>query len=49
MPHLAGALPTALTLIGDMVVDDLASILAGEPPTRLQYLDRGNAAGLLQV
>ncbi|MEM9889876.1 MAG: NAD(P)-dependent oxidoreductase [Actinomycetota bacterium] len=49
VPHLAGALPTALTLIGDMVVDDLASILAGEPPTRLQYLDRGNAAGLLQV
>lgn len=49
VPHLAGALPAALTLIGDMVVEDLARILAGEQPTRLQYLDRGNAAGLLQV
>ncbi len=49
VPHLAGALPSALTMIGDMVVDDLERILTGRRPTRMQYLDPENAVGLRQV
>lgn len=48
-PHIAGALPAALTLIGDMVVDDLLALAAGRPPSRLQYLDDSNVGGLLQT
>ena len=49
VPHIAGALPSALHLIGDMVVDDLADIFAGREPQRMQYLTPENAAGLVQV
>ncbi len=49
VPHIAGALPSALHLIGDMVVDDLATIFDGGEPTRLQYLTGANLAGLRQV
>ena len=35
-PHRAGALPTTLAAIGEMVVDDLDLILRGLPPQRLQ-------------
>lgn len=35
-PHRAGALPTSLAAIGEMVVDDLGLILQGLPPQRLQ-------------
>lgn len=34
--HRAGALPTTLATIGEMVVDDLGLILQGLPPQRLQ-------------
>jgi phosphoglycerate dehydrogenase-like enzyme len=34
--HRAGGLPSALAAIGEMVVDDLALILRGLPPQRLQ-------------
>ena len=34
--HRAGALPTTLAAIGEMVVDDLGLILQGLPPQRLQ-------------
>ena len=34
--HRAGALPTTLAAIGEMVVDDLSLILQGLPPQRLQ-------------
>ena len=34
--HRAGALPTTLAAIGEMVVDDLGLILRGLPPQRLQ-------------
>lgn len=49
VPHIAGALPTALTLIGDMVVDDLTRIFADEEPRRMQYLHPWNAEGLVQL
>lgn len=35
-PHRAGALPSTLAAIGEMVVDDLGLILQGLPPQRLQ-------------
>ena len=35
--HRAGAIPEALLDIGRMVVDDLEVLLAGEPPSRMQY------------
>lgn len=35
--HRAGAIPEALLEIGRMVVDDLASLLAGRKPLRMQY------------
>lgn len=38
--HRAGGLPSAMTDIGDMVVDDLGLILAGLPPQRLQAARR---------
>jgi phosphoglycerate dehydrogenase-like enzyme len=34
--HRAGALPTTLAAIGEMVIDDLGLILQGLPPQRLQ-------------
>jgi len=49
VPHLAGALPSALTMIGDMVVDDLEQIFNSRQPTRMQYLQTENAVGLRQV
>ena len=47
-PHLAGGLPGTLRQIGRMVVDDLLAILAGDPPTNLQYLTAENRHGLIQ-
>jgi phosphoglycerate dehydrogenase-like enzyme len=38
--HRAGGLPSALTAIGEMVVDDLGLILSGLPPQRLQVARR---------
>lgn len=49
VPHIAGALPSALTLIGQLIVDDLERLFAGGTPTRMQYLDPDNYRGLLQV
>ena len=49
VPHIAGALPAALTRIGAFVVDDLERIFAGRPPEKLQYLTADNATRLLQV
>lgn len=48
VPHIAGSLPHTLHQIGRAVVDDIAAIVAGIPPTRMQYLTRDNAKGLLQ-
>ncbi|MXZ77708.1 MAG: hypothetical protein F4Z06_05460 [Acidimicrobiia bacterium] len=49
VPHLAGALPEALRMIGRIVVDDLLDLFAGQPVTRMQYLTDRNRAGLLQT
>ncbi len=46
-PHLAGALPNALRRIGRYVVDDLVALLAGDEPSRLQYLTPETREGLL--
>jgi phosphoglycerate dehydrogenase-like enzyme len=35
-PHRAGGIPAAFSAIGDMVVDDLSSLLHGVPPVRMQ-------------
>jgi phosphoglycerate dehydrogenase-like enzyme len=35
-PHRAGGIPAAFFAIGDMVVDDLSSLLDGVPPVRMQ-------------
>ena len=47
--HRAGAIPDALHLIGDFVVDDTIAILHDEQPTKLQYLTPETAAGLVQA
>jgi phosphoglycerate dehydrogenase-like enzyme len=38
--HRAGGLPAVYRLMGEMIVDDLAQILAGLPPVRLQRAER---------
>ncbi len=38
--HRAGGIPQAFLSIGDMVVDDLAQILSGLPPVRMQVAAR---------
>lgn len=42
--HRAGGLPSALAAIGELVVDDLALILSGLPPQRLQSARRETVA-----
>jgi phosphoglycerate dehydrogenase-like enzyme len=38
--HRAGGLPAVYRLMGEMIVDDLAQILKGLPPVRLQRAER---------
>jgi phosphoglycerate dehydrogenase-like enzyme len=38
--HRAGGIPQAFSSIGDMVVDDLAQIVRGLPPVRMQVAAR---------
>lgn len=45
--HRAGGLPDTYALMGEIVLDDLALILKGLPPLRLQRADR-ETVGLLQ-
>jgi len=45
--HRAGGLNSTLTAIGDMAVDDLALILRGLPPVRMQYA-QPETVGLLR-
>lgn len=45
--HRAGGLHSALTAIGEMAVDDLALILRGLPPVRMQYA-QPETVGLLR-
>lgn len=47
-PHLAGALPSALHRIGDMVIDDLAAIRLGTPPQSMSYLTLRNSDRFVQ-
>jgi phosphoglycerate dehydrogenase-like enzyme len=49
VPHLAGALPTALRTIGRLVVDDLEAIVNGNRPTQMQYLTTENVDSLKQT
>lgn len=42
--HRAGSLPSAYRLMGEMLVDDLHSILAGLAPVRLQRAERETVA-----
>jgi phosphoglycerate dehydrogenase-like enzyme len=44
--HRAGSLPAAYRLMGEMLVDDLAQILKGLPPLRLQRAERETVAHL---
>ncbi|MEO1065332.1 MAG: NAD(P)-dependent oxidoreductase [Actinomycetota bacterium] len=48
VPHLAGALPRALTDIGRFVLEDLVAISEGRLPRRMQYLTAENLDGLIQ-
>lgn len=42
--HRAGSLPSSYRLMGEMLVDDLAQILRGLPPLRLQRAERETVA-----
>jgi phosphoglycerate dehydrogenase-like enzyme len=42
--HLAGGMETSYQRIREMMVDDIAQILAGHPPLRLQRAEPGQAA-----
>lgn len=42
--HRSGSLPSAYRLMGEMLVDDLAQILNGLPPLRLQRAERETVA-----
>ena len=46
--HLAGAMPAALHEIGRMVVDDLAALISGRPPSRMQYADASTRSRLMR-
>ncbi len=46
--HRAGAVPSALLEIGDMVVADLEAIIAGTGERRMQYLTKESFKGLFQ-
>jgi phosphoglycerate dehydrogenase-like enzyme len=46
--HRAGATPSALLGIGDMVAADLEAIIAGSGERRMQYLTRESFKGLFQ-
>lgn len=48
-PHIAGALPSTLHRIGELVVDDLDAIFDDRTPERMQYLTVANYDGLVQT
>ena len=47
--HRAGGIPEAFARIGEMVVDDLALILRGLPPVRLQPARRETVAMMRSI
>jgi phosphoglycerate dehydrogenase-like enzyme len=46
-PHRAGGIPQAFARIGEMVIDDLSSILRGLPPLRMQIAMRETVKNLI--
>ena len=47
--HRAGSVPSSYRLMGEMLVDDLAQILNGLPPLRLQRAERETVARMRSV